>query len=379
MSARKLAFLLSIMLISSFSTSASTSTQTSVEESRLDRALSVIPTLGKEMSNKVFRDLSAKLESGAWQSSCGALGSQLWHWAKQSRLDDRLLYWGRLQTLAQIRKRAAEAAVTAADLARCLTKFELASRGHANLEWLPDHYRVLVSGFDPFLLDENIAQSNPSGYAALRLDDQILKPAAGAPMHVRTVTLPVRFLDFDQGVLESLLEPLLAEQAIDAFVSISMGRDQFDLERFPGRRRSASALDNNNSSSGGIEVAPIIPSLKGLPLVGDEFLEFSLPASRMTRVIGRWKVRDNRQITTVEGGTFAAKSLQQLDGQVAVRGSGGGYLSNEVAYRALNLRQRMRSQIVMGHIHTPRMTEFDKQFLADSLEQIIGLLEAIPE
>ena len=84
------------------------------------------------------------------------------------------------------------------------------------------------------LLDRNIEQSNPSGLAALRLDDQVLESSGGTLIHVRAVIFPVRFGDFDQGTLESLLGPLIEDDRIDAFVSISMGRDAFDLERFQG-------------------------------------------------------------------------------------------------------------------------------------------------
>ena len=50
-----------------------------------------------------------------------------------------------------------------------------------------------------------------------------------------------------------------------------MGRDAFDLERFPGRRRSASSPDNLNLLSGGSEKAPIVPKLGEAELEGPVF------------------------------------------------------------------------------------------------------------
>ena len=67
-----------------------------------------------------------------------------------------------------------------------------ASRGREGLSWKGGTIDC-CSGFDPFLLDSNIEQSNPSGLAALRLDDQVLESSRGTLIHVRSVMFPVRF------------------------------------------------------------------------------------------------------------------------------------------------------------------------------------------
>ena len=64
--------------------------------------------------------------------------------------------------------------------------------------------------------------------------------------------------------------------------------------------------------------------------------------------VGRWPVRDNQEVTTLERGTLTAESLASLADQIAVRGSGGGYLSNEIAYRALNVMRQADRVIPMG-------------------------------
>jgi pyrrolidone-carboxylate peptidase len=348
-----------------------------VEGDRYPLAKRAMPDLAGAVESLLSGD-QEMLGDASSEADCQAFGQLLWERATEGvPTDDRGLYWARLAALQHLTP-SSNAPQDMALHQNCRTSFEAASRGRAELSWKEGHYRLLVSGFDPFLLDRNIEQSNPSGLAALRLDDQVLESSVGTLIHVRAVIFPVRFGDFDQGTLESLLGPLIEDDRIDAFVSISMGRDAFDLERFPGRRRSASSPDNLNLLSGGSEKAPIVPELGGVELEGPEFLEFSLPVERMQSRVGRWPVRDNHEITTLERGTLNAESLAALADQVAVRGSGGGYLSNEIAYRALNVMRQAGRVIPMGHIHTPRMTTFDPTFLDDVVQQVEAMLQEIP-
>jgi len=350
-----------------------------VEQARLERAAPRIPGLLEALSAAREREQGLNVDSGDLQSACVEEGHSLWSWVKrEASSDDRILYWTRLAVTKSLSDRLINERASREITLECLDRFEASSRGRSQLSWKADHFRLLISGFDPFLLDENIEQSNPSGLTALRLHDQVLQAQNGDVIHVQAVIFPVIFQDFDDGVVEALLEPLLRDDSIDAFVSISMGRDAFDLERFPGRRRSASAVDNANRPSGGSENQPSVPLLRREALEGPEFLEFSLPAERMRKAPGRWAIRDNRTITSLERGTFRLDQPSQLLGQTAVRGSGGGYLSNEIAYRALNVMSRSDSKIPMGHIHTPRMSTFDPVFLDDVYDQIKEMLIRLP-
>ena len=155
-------------------------------------------------------------------------------------------------------------------------------------------------------------------------------------------------------------------------LTISMGRDQFDLERFPGRRRSAATPDNRNVLSGASETNPLVPP----GLNGPEFLEFSLPADALKAVQGRWQVRDNRTVCTVEHGEVVASSLADLADSTAVRGSAGGYLSNEIAYRALRLQKRLERDFPLGHIHTPALRGYNEAFERDIVEQVRRMVAA---
>ena len=126
---------------------------------------------------------------------------------------------------------------------------------------------ILLTGFDPFRLDAEIGQSNPSGLAALMLDGTLV-----AGLRVRSAILPVRYADFDAGIVENTMGEHFAA-GLDLAVTVSMGRDAFDLERFPGRRRSTTEPDNRGESGGGSATDPLPPP----GLEGPEFLEFSLP------------------------------------------------------------------------------------------------------
>lgn len=285
-------------------------------------------------------------------------GARLWARAvadvQGGHFDDRPLYWARLK-LRQLVRQAGRGGAAAERAAR---GFDSRFRG--------SEPRVLLTGFDPFHLDRNIAQSNPSGLAALALDGTMV---AGA--RIRTAILPVSFAAFDGGIVEELLTPHF-KAGLRLLLTVSMGRDAFDLERFPGLRRSAQTSDNGNVVSGGSAVAPTVP----LGLEGPEFLEFALPARAMVATPGRWPVRDNRRVTSLERGSLTPGSLVEIADDTAVAGSGGGYLSNEVAYRALKLRQRLAATFAVGHLHTPRVDGYDADAESGMVEQIRNIVAA---
>ena len=267
--------------------------------------------------------------------------------------DDRPLYWARLKLLR---------ALPADDQRRAA---ERASRGMAP-DWPIDEPVAFVTGFDPFHLERDIAQSNPAGLAALALHGTTI---AGVRIHA--AVLPVRFVDFDQGLVEELLTPVLRHRP-QLLLTISMGRADFDVERFPGRRRSSDSADNRNVRCGATTRDPLPPP----GLAGPEFLETTLPVAAMTSVQGRWRVRDNRRVTTLRKGAFKAAALADLAGEVSVEGSGGGFLSNEIAYRALWLRSALGVDTPVGHLHVPAVRGYDEIFETAVVEQVRRIVEA---
>lgn len=292
-------------------------------------------------------------------------GSGLWQRAvddvQDGFLDDRALYWGRL---------AAHRCLQEVGHAECGEALEGASRGLS--EGAVDAPTLLLAGFDPFHLDRDISQSNPSGTVALALHGSVVEAPAGQSLTVQAAILPVRFADFDAGIVERLLTERCANGDVRMVVTVSMGRDAFDLERFPGRRRSSPNPDNERRPGGGRAEEPFVPH----GLDGPEFLEFSLPATAMAAGRGRWAVRDNHRVTTVARGRLEAESLEDLAGETAVEGSGGGYLSNEVAYRTLLAAERLGLDLPIGHIHVPALRGHDAGWERDIVDQVQRMIVA---
>ncbi len=196
----------------------------------------------------------------------------------------------------------------------------------------------------------------------------------GISAEINTVMVPVRYEDFDQGIIESLLAPYYALNNVDMIATISMGSKDFDLERFPGKRRSVTAPDNANIVYGGTATAPKISSLNDRPLPGNEFVTFSLPVKQMQQAKGPFPINDNHKVVTLEK-AFEPQSLKELEGAIAVKGGGGGYLSNEISYRSIRLRDELNSDIPTGHIHTPRIQQFEPETEAKIVKQIKAMLE----
>lgn len=353
-----------------------------VEEQRINKAQTAMPSVLKAFTPEVSSFEQQFKELNDFKSAkilVQSFSFELWENAKQrivktNNYDDRELYWARLLSSKVIRTTSPKFSITQAQLNTLLTLLEEGSRGRTDLAFSSGSTKkILLTGFDPFLLDRNINQSNPSGVAALLLDGQVLN-YNGVSAEINTVMVPVRYEDFDQGIIESLLAPYYALNNVDMVVTVSMGRTEFDLEHFPGKRRSVTAPDNANIVYGGTQTSPVIPKLNGRPLPGNEFVKFSLPVNYMQQAKGPYKVIDNHEVTTLEK-TYKAGSYGELKNSIAVNGGGGGYLSNEVSYRSIRLRDALNSSIPTGHIHTPRIQQFEPETEAKIVKQIKTMLE----
>ncbi|KPW05522.1 hypothetical protein [Pseudoalteromonas sp. P1-11] len=366
------------LMASSF---AALSNPLTVEEQRISKAQTAMPTVLSAFNKEVttfeqqFKALNNFKEA---KQLIQTYSFELWESAKQriiktNNYDDRALYWARLLSSKVIRTTEANVELSDAQINTLLSMLEEGSRGRTDLAFSSgSDKKIILTGFDPFLLDKNINQSNPSGVAALLLDGQVIN-YNGVSAEINTVMVPVRYEDFDQGIIESLLAPYYALNNVDMVVTVSMGRTEFDLEHFPGKRRSVTAPDNANIVYGGTQTSPVIPKLNGRPLPGNEFVKFSLPVSAMQNAKGPYKVIDNREVTTLNK-TFKAGSYGALKNSVAVNGGGGGYLSNEISYRSIRLRDALNSSIPTGHIHTPRIQQFEPETEANIVKQIKAML-----
>ena len=367
-----------------------------VEEARISKLRERHPEVADRYSDIVNQAKSSFDLAGDYEAMSlltHHTGKKLWEAAKrtvaeQAILDDRSLYWSRLSLTAYLRASQFAVPLSSNQRISLIERLENSSRGRDSIEFTAGAVKkILVTGFDPFLLDKHIDQSNPSGIVALNLDGQTLTYGQ-ASAEIQTVIFPVRFEDFDAGEVEQLIEPLLKTRQVDMIVTVSMGRTDFDLEHFPGRRRSSGSPDNLNVYSGGDETKPKIPLLNGAVIEGPEFLEFSLPYRAMQQVILDAKqdankqpgevtypylINDNRTITTLDG-TFEAKTLAELKDATAVLGSGGGYLSNEISYRNVRLAHKYQPLIPTGHIHTPRLERYDAEQLKTISNQVTEMI-----
>jgi pyrrolidone-carboxylate peptidase len=353
-----------------------------VEELRLDSAFKAMPFVSARLSARAEKFASQLNRANSYtvlKQLTIRHGTGLWLEAKKSfnqlnDYDDRPLYWARLQMSKALRSTTAFATLFPNQQRKLLWTLELLSRGQLDVKFdKKADKKILLTGFDPFFLDRHIDQSNPSGVVALSLDDLVVS-IDGQSAEIEVLIVPVRFADFDQGMIEELLSPYITNKSVDMVLTVSMGRDNFDLERYPALRRSANAPDNLNILTGATKNKPLIPKFKAAPLQGPEFVEFSLPILAMKQGTGKYLVNDNRTISTLLGGTFKGQSLAGIVKQTSVSGSGGGYLSNEISYRSILLRDQYYSTLPVGHIHTPKIKAFNQQALMDIVKQTKNII-----
>ncbi|APU38591.1 hypothetical protein BSL84_01185 [Streptomyces sp. TN58] len=273
--------------------------------------------------------------------------------------DDRPLYWARLAMTADLARWQPRFTV---DRAALRARFEDASRGLTGnaFRTAPGVRRIFISGFDPFGLDAEIRRANPSGSAALQLNGRRVTLADGSPAEIRAVVLPVRYADFDAGMVERAFAPHLAAgpAAADVITTVSQGYPGiFTLEDWAGRARSADPYpDNARALSGGTREHPVTAPGLG---PGPEFIRTTLPADAVTAAVqSPYPVLLNSDVTEIPAGGTAP--VDRTDGPTpgsrAVAGGGGGYLSNEVAYRSNRLRAELAPHLPGGHLHTPVLT-----------------------
>ncbi|MFE2062421.1 pyroglutamyl peptidase [Streptomyces sp. NPDC059467] len=335
-----------------------------VEEQRLDRAVpqeilrrsgfdSVAPEFAEALTSAhsyaQARRIVVREGSALWRRAVdraqgrGPAGGDL------SRDDDRPLYWARLGMTREVRTWEPGFALSAQQRTRLLDALERTSRGQTDIRYPGGHMRrILVTGFDPFTLDRDIRISNPSGASALALDGTVIRTDEG-PARVETAVFPVRWDDFAQGTVERTLRPYLPK--VDLFTTVSQGRvGRFDVERTNGAWRGGYP-DNENVSS--TETVPVAD-----PASQPQWTTTTLPyAAIVAANTGRFPVYDHTEVTEIPaGGTDpVVRADGPTAGSTARAGGGGNYLSNEIAYRATLLRDRLglHDTLPGGHVHTP--------------------------
>ena len=132
-------------------------------------------------------------------------------------------------------------AANLAELQRLVRCLEDESRGRADINFgaaPANAKRILITGFDPFGDD---VTSNPSGIVAANLDGQTLSVGANAVAYLEALSFPVRYDDFDQGMVERIVGPIIndATNNISMVITISLAPDTHYLvtDRFAAHTR----------------------------------------------------------------------------------------------------------------------------------------------
>ncbi|TWD84106.1 pyrrolidone-carboxylate peptidase [Kribbella amoyensis] len=353
----------------------------SVEEQRLDNGIDGGPSVPAEILARsgfdkqvaVFTRLLCTAPNGrAARAIVQAQGEALWrtatHRAQRPQTapalpptDDRGLYWARISMSLALRQWQPGFDLGTSERAGLIRALEYSSRGITSSRFSAGVRKIVVTGFDPFTLDADVRIGNPSGANALSLDGQRWR-IGGTTYEIRTMVFPVRYTDFDENMVENALAPHYRSgpQHADLVLTASQGRvGLFDLEVFNGRRRSVSSIgDNNNLWGGGTLAAPVVsPSMPA----GPEWLTTSLPTARMAQTeVAPFRTRVNTSVLEIPAGetTPVRRPLGPTAGSIASEGAGGGYLSNEIAYRNTLQRDLLDPLMPAGHLHVP-VLQFD--------------------
>jgi pyrrolidone-carboxylate peptidase len=271
---------------------------------------------------------------------------------------------------------------------------------------------VLVTGFDPFRFNQQGRQVqpiagdwNPSGAAVLQLDGQTIDVDANLRAAVEGVIFPVRYDIFRQGIVESVIRPLLP--TVDGVITVSMSPGIDPTSSPVIERYAVGAHELNNDRLESIPPVtvqgqsrtdpgpPIIEAQGDIPGIAQEAglpsaqqqgrtniqLDFTAThaenaiheANRFRRALGIQPQQNpvvdfdylahGRRISHLEregqgrpGITFRV-GPQSFQARL-LRGPGGNFLSNEVSYRVLRAITEGRNpqDITSFHVHTPRGT-----------------------
>jgi len=307
--------------------------------------------------------------------------------ADRANADDheRTLYWARAGlTIAVKRHPFCLGSISARN--ELLLRLEKKTRGYE-----PDFSgagggarKILITGFDPFMLDTQIDRSNPSAAVALALHGITISGASKSAF-VQSAIFPVRYRDFDAGRVEELVAPRLSGAGkVDLIMSISQNGNEpfYDLERFAGRFRFG-WYDNER----------VIQKPHALP-AGNEFYETTLPAGVMVPGPFQTPPDDEQKLFFDQSfrsttASFRAASEAVAPGEntntptgtlagitgTALDGSGGSYLSNEIFYRIARERQKPpASTTLTGHLHVPSPAAA-KVGIADVIAEVENLIK----
>jgi pyrrolidone-carboxylate peptidase len=266
-------------------------------------------------------------------------------------------------------------------LDKYIETLEEVSRGMTTAEFdEKSEKKILLTGFDPY----QGAETNPSGIVALNFDGQKIGNA-----EIQTAVFPVRYEDFDNGLVEKFFGTKM--DGIDAIITVSQTSESknIDIDRFSANVRGGGP-DNNEKS----ETGKILDD-------GANFYESSLPYTEILE--GEFEEENQRYFYNQTWATDKDDSNElhfpgQIDSQETVwnseeqvndleklnksgtptQGSGGDYLSNEIHYRVSKMRTASNTtkDIPQGHLHIDDTADKEK-FMQDMKELITRVVNTL--
>jgi pyrrolidone-carboxylate peptidase len=331
--------------------------------------------------------------------------------ANHANADDRPLYWARLKMQA-ILKSHEFLVQRVAERSRLVRLLEARTRGFDPAPaFVGAGRRALILGFDPFFVRPNTANnnphySNPAGVAALFLHGSTALPG----MVIQSVILPVRFEDFDAGILDMLVDNYLqGPNQANMILSLGLHFDlSFHVTRFATRFRSPSVADNVNVMGQPAVHYELNATQTALGTMAGNvnlprFLETTLPVSLIV---------PGSVMTAPPDGTQVAKSVlfdqrfRELNSAIPegqessdptfsavvpapnrdVEETGAGnYLANELFYRIAWRRTQRNTTLRVGHLQVPKLQSdaagpkplFDPHRVQYFLDTIVQLLKDV--
>jgi hypothetical protein len=226
-------------------------------------------------------------------------------------------------------------------------------------------------------------------------------------MFIQSVILPVRFEDFDAGLVDNLVDNYV-QGANQAHAILTLGYDidlSIHVERFATRFRSPSVADNLNvlgQPAAHYELNAAQTALQAM--AGNvnlpRYLEAILPVARMvpgspmaaapTGTQAAKTVLFNQRFTLA--GAAAPQGLESNQSALAAlvpppnteveQGSAGNFLANEVFYRVAWRRTQRNTTLKTGHLQLPKLQSdvagrnplFDAarvQYFVDTIVQVL--------
>ncbi|HLF25357.1 MAG TPA: IPT/TIG domain-containing protein [Anaerolineae bacterium] len=313
-------------------------------------------------------------------------GAELWDMAVEvvqaGKGDDRALYWSRLQAVTSLRKHCRVLGIGEANTKAIVKEFEYASRNIQRIKF-GGGKRVLLLGFDPFDIGVLPKRGNSSGVAAIACSNIRISLDGTSSANVQTLILPVRYADFDDGIVEDAVKDLVA--GLDLLMTSSQGREgRYDIERYASAKRG-NGIDNNSVFTPK-QPTNYFPVTKPEP----SFFESRLPFSALIYLPTMPAPGSSTQALVFNQG-FATESKTRFDslpgnadafvpipldasdtgapdpGDKLLSGSTGKFLSNEAHYRTSRVCYEKNGKLPYGHLHFPLLPDTDDKNTRDGL------------